>query len=99
MKFKQRIYGAVLFFAPMSLMAADGTSVLKTALSAVTGLCVIISFCVCLIYSVMGAVHLNNGGNFEKDILTVVLSAGAFTICAAIFIAFGMGEAVLTPTF
>jgi hypothetical protein len=99
MKFKRKIYGAVLFFAPMSLMAADGASTLKTALSAVTGLCMIIAFCICLIYSVMGAVHLNNGGNFEKDILTVVFSAGALAICSAIFIAFGMGDAVLTPTF
>jgi len=99
MKLKQRIYGAVLFFAPMSLMAADGTSILRTALSAVTGLCMVIAFVICLIFSVMGAVHLNNGGNFEKDLITIIFSAGAFAICSAIFIAFGMGEAVLTPTF
>jgi hypothetical protein len=98
-KLKQKIYGAALFFAPMSLMAGDGTSVLKTALSAIVGLAVIVSFCVCLVYSVMGAVHINNGGNFERDFITVIFSAGAFAICGAIFYAFGLGEAVLTPTF
>ena len=98
-KLRHKIFGAMLFFAPMSLMAANGTSVLKTGLSLFLGLGAIIAFALCFVFFIMGIVHHYSGRDFTKDIFGVVFSASSGTICSAIFYAFGLGEAVLTPTF
>jgi drug/metabolite transporter (DMT)-like permease len=98
MKLKQRIFGAMLFFAPLSLMAADNSK-LKTGMSIIMGIGAIIAFVLCFYFFIAGILHHRNGGDFGKDIIGVVITAASGAICSAIFYAFGMGEAVLTPTF
>ena len=93
---KQKIYIVLLFFAPFSLMAATD---FKQALGRVMGFGAIIAFCLCVFFSYEGIMHWRQGGNFGRDIIGVVLTAGAIAICTYIFVAFGMGDAALTPQF
>ena len=98
-KLRHKIFGAMLFFAPMSLMAGNGTSLLKTGLSLFLGIGAIVAFALCFAFFIMGIIHNYNGRDFTKDIFGVVFCASSGAICSAIFYAFGLGEAVLTPTF
>ncbi len=94
-RLRRKIYGVVLFFAPLSLMAAD----FKDALCKVMGFGAFVAFCLCVFFCYEGIMHWRQGGSFAKDIIGIVITAGSIAICTYIFIAFGLSDATLTPQF
>ena len=94
-KFKQRFYGAALFFAPWSLMAGD----LKSGFGSMLGYGAIIAFVGCLLFFWDGVWNMRQGTSYTKDIVGIAVMAGSFILCKLIFIAFGLGEAVVDPSF
>jgi hypothetical protein len=94
-KLRQKLYGAVLFFAPFSLMADD----YKSGLCKMMGLGATFAFFLCVFFSIEGIIHWKQGGSFIKDIVGVIVTASAIAICTYVFIAFGLSDATLDPTF
>ena len=95
-KFKQRLYMALLFFAPFSLMADDDV---KTPVAKILGVITTMAFLSCIGFFLDGLWQWKNGGNYIRDIIIIVVIAASFIICKLIFTAFGLGEAVVNPTF
>ncbi len=94
-KFKQRFYAVVLFFAPFSLMAND----FKTPVGKILGVLTIMAFFSCIGFFIDGLWQWKSGGNYIRDIIIITAIAATFIICKLIFTAFGLGEAVVNPTF
>jgi hypothetical protein len=95
-KFKQRFYMAVLFFAPFSLLADDDV---KTPVAKILGVLTILAFTSCIGFFLDGLWQWKSGGNYIRDIIIIVVIAASFIICKLIFTAFGLGEAVVNPSF
>ncbi|MCK4983284.1 MAG: hypothetical protein KAS17_10195 [Victivallaceae bacterium] len=94
-KFKQRFYAVVLFFAPFSLMAGD----FKAPVGKILGFLTVMAFLSCIGFFIDGLWQWKSGGNYIRDIIIITAIAGTFIICKLIFTAFGLGEAVVNPTF
>ncbi|MDD5727240.1 MAG: hypothetical protein PHV59_01630 [Victivallales bacterium] len=94
-KFKRKFYAVVLFFAPLSLMAED----LKSGFGSILGYGATIAFVGCLYFFWDGVWNLRQGNSYSKDIIGIAVTAGSFVICKLIFAAFGLGDAVIDPTF
>jgi hypothetical protein len=71
----------------------------KDGLCKLMGLGAVLSFFLCVFFSVEGIIHWRQGGNFVRDIVGVIITAGAIAICTYIFVAFGLSSATLTPQF
>ena len=94
-KFKRRCYAVVLFFAPFSLMANE----VKTPIAKILGVVTTMAFLSCFGFFIDGLWQWKNGGNYIRDIIIITVIAASFIICKLIFTAFGLGEAVVNPTF
>ena len=95
-KFKQKLYLAILFLAPFSLMADDDV---KTPVAKILGFLTTMAFASCIGFFIDGLWQWKSGGNYIRDIIIIVVIAASFIICKLIFTAFGLGEAVVNPTF
>ena len=95
MKSKHKLYGAMLFFAPMSLMAGEFDS----SFGSIMGLVAKIAYCGCAFFILDGILNMNQGKSYTRDIIGLAITAGSFAICKLIFTAFGMGDAVIAPIF
>ena len=95
-KFKQKLFGAMIFISPVSLMAATD---FKVAFGKIMGFGAIVAFVLCGFFIYEGIMHWRQGGSFGKDIIGVVITAGSIAICGYIFTAFGMADAIIDPTF
>lgn len=98
-KLIHKFFGAVIYLAPLPLMAAGEVSEFKTGLAAVMGFGALLAFVLCFYFLIMAIIHHRQGGDFGKDIIAVVMCAASGMICGAIFAAFKMGEAAIKPTF
>ena len=94
-KFKRIFYMMLLFFAPFSLMADE----VKEPVGEVLGFITKMAFVSCIGFFLDGLWQWKNGGNYIRDIIIIVVIAASFLICKLIFTAFGLGEAVVNPTF
>ncbi len=94
-KFKQRFYVVSLFFTPFSLMAND----FKDPVGKILGVLTIMAFLSCVGFFIDGLWQWKSGGNYIRDIIIITAIAATFIICKLIFTAFGLGEAVVNPTF
>ena len=94
-KFKQRVYMVLLFFAPFSLMANE----VKEPIGEILGFISTMAFLSCIGLFIDGIWQWKNGGNYIRDIIIITVIAASFIICKLIFTAFGLGEAVVNPTF
>lgn len=80
-------WSLVFLFLPGILSAAAD---FKTGLSKGLGVGVLLSFCMCVFFLIEGIWNYRNGGNYGKDIIGLIVSAGAFALVTMLFTAFGL---------
>ena len=88
-------WSLVFLFLPGILSAAAD---FKTGLSKGLGVGVLLSFCMCVFFLIEGIWNYRNGGNYGKDIIGLIVSAGAFALVTMLFTAFGLSGAAVDPT-
>ena len=89
-------WGAIAFLLPQLSHAATD---FKTGLSYALGIAAGIGFVSCCWFIIEGVYNYRRGGEYGKDIIAVIVCAGAIALCGAIYAAFGLGSAVIEPTF
>lgn len=95
--FAKKYWTFVMWMMPM--IAYCNSSTFRTGLQAVLGVVLLLAFCMCVFFLIEGVYQYRQGGNFGKDIIGVAITAGALALVGALFAAFGMGSAELTPSF
>ena len=95
--FARKYWTFVMWLMPM-IAYCDSAS-FKSGLQAVLGIVLLIAFCLCVFFLIEGVYQYRQGGNFGKDIIGVAITAGALALVGALFAAFGMSSAELTPTW
>lgn len=96
--FVKKYWCVAVFLAPFLTAHAD-TSGFKTGLQAALGVGAFLAFASCVFFIFEGIYQYRQGGNYGKDIVGLIVSAGAFAIVSALFSAFSLSGASLTPSF
>jgi len=94
-----RKYWSMVFLLAPVLTAHADTSGFKTGLQTALGVGAFIAFASCVFFIFEGIYQYRQGGNYGKDIVGLIISAGAFAIVSALFSAFSLSGASLTPSF
>ena len=77
---------------------ADSSS-FKTGLATALGVGVGIAFVSCCFFVLDGVWKYRRGESYGPDLIGLIVSAAAMALVTALFAAFGMGGAAVTPTF
>ena len=91
-------YWTVVFLAMPMLAFADASG-FKTGLSQILGIGMMVGFATCVFFILEGVYMYRQGGNWGKDLVGLAYAAGATVLVSALYAAFGMGGASLTPSF
>ena len=91
-------YWTLVFLAIPMLVFADGSG-FKTGLQQILGIGMMVGFATCVFFILEGVYQYRQGGNWGKDLVGLAYAAGATVLVSALYAAFGMGGASLTPSF
>jgi len=93
--FAKKYWTLVLFLTPMLAFADD----FKTGVQKALGVGIIICFIGCVFFVAEGIIMWRQGGNYGRDIIGLIVAASCLAIVTALFTAFGLSGAAVTPTF
>ena len=96
---RRNVVMTVVLYLMISQPAWAASANFSTGIGKVLGVATWVAYAGCAFFMYELIMHWRNGGNFGRDIIGVLLCAGAGTICALIFGAFGLSSAVVDPTF
>jgi len=97
-KFLKNMY-VLGFLLLCNIASAADASNFKSGFASLMGYVCILSFVACVVVFGFGVYHYINGDPISKYVMGVALCASSSVICGALFAAFGLSDAVLTPTF
>ena len=95
--FAKWYWSGLLLLLPELAQAASAN--FKTGLGYALGIGALLDFGFCVFFVIEGIYNFRTGGNYGKDIIGLIVCAGAFAIVGVFFSAFGLGSAVVDPTF
>ena len=89
----------MLVFLAMPLLAFADNSGVRSGLQQILGIGMMVGFATCVFFILEGVYMYRQGGNWGKDLVGLAYAAGATVLVSALYAAFGMGGASLTPSF
>ena len=95
--FAKKYWTLVFLAMPMLAFAAD--TGFKTGLQQILGIGMMVGFATCVFFILEGVYQYRQGGNWGKDLVGLAYAAGATVLVSALYAAFGMSGASLTPSF
>ena len=95
--FAKKYWMLVFLAMPMLAFAAD--TGFKTGLQQILGIGMMVGFATCVFFILEGVYQYRQGGNWGKDLVGLAYAAGATVLVSALYAAFGMSGASLTPSF
>ena len=93
-----KIYWTLALTNVCGAVLADSSS-FKTGLATALGVGVGIAFVSCCFFVLDGVWKYRRGESYGPDLIGLFVSASAMAIVGALFAAFGMSGAAVTPTF
>lgn len=95
--FAKKYWTFALWLMPM--LAFADVSGFRTGLQQILGIGMLVGFVVCVFFIVEGVYQYRQGGNWGKDLIGLLIAAGSIALVSAMYAAFGMSNASLTPSF